>query len=402
MASSRSLLPFWQSQAVRMGFGGPAFLWLLIITAAGTLVTLWNARKEIFTLPAALKDTRVEDLATFYRASEMTNAGAAASVYTPDLFRSGLSERLQDLIFLNPPHALALFHPFAWTDFATFKAATMALTLAALLALPRITGQPWVLCLLFAASTGAVQILLRLNLSLFVITLMVFALVKVRERPVLAGLALSLATIKPQYGLLVPFFLMGIGAWRCILWAATGTLALGAATLALFGPHVFEAYLASLSHPLYQAYALTALEWDTSLRSFLGRLGFPPGLRTAGVGLALVLGAVCAYRLPQTWPYPLRLGFLLLLCAACAPSFMYYSWPLFAAGILFMTRDLPDWPMGLQFLAGIAWMQPLLYVLLLPLPHTVITAHAMLVFILMISVPVCFFQLARSRLPGPG
>ncbi|WP_422041170.1 glycosyltransferase family 87 protein [Roseibium sp.] len=401
MSSSRSLLPFWESRAIKTGFGGPIFLWLLIITAFGTLVCLFNTRAPLLYLPSSLKDARVEDMAAFYRASEMSNYGSSSYVYDPSLFRDGLSERLSDLIFLNPPHAMPVFHVFAWFDFATVKIAFICLTLIALFAIPRMTGQTFALSALFAASAAPVQILLRLNLSVFVIALIVFATVHAKSRPVLSGLALSVATIKPQYGLLIPFFLAGIGAWRCIAWATLGTLFLASLTLVMFGPGLFESYLASFSTPLYQAYALTALQWDTSFRSFLGRLDVAADVRTALVLAAILAGAICAFRLQRTWPHELRLGMVLLLSVLVAPSFMYYSWPLFAVGVLFVARALPDWPAELQFLAGLTWMQPLIYMLLLSLLPPSLTAHAAAVFVITALLVTGFFLLIRRRASGP-
>ncbi|MEO1114088.1 MAG: glycosyltransferase family 87 protein [Pseudomonadota bacterium] len=401
MSSSRSLLPFWDSPALRTGFGGPVFLWLLIITAFGTLVCLFNTRAPLAHLPTSLKEARVEDMAAFYRASEMTNYDAASYVYDPDLFRDGLPERLSDLIFLNPPHALPIFHVFAWADFATVKVGFICLTLIALFAIPRMAGLNLALSALFAASAAPVQILLRLNLSVFVIGLIVYATMHAKKRPILSGLALSVATIKPQYGLLVPFFLAGIGAWRCIAWAILGTLSMLIATLLMFGPGIFESYLASFSTPLYQAYALTALEWDTSFRSFLGRLGVAADLRAGLVLAAILAGAFCTFRLPRDWPYELRVGMLLLLSMLVAPSFMYYSWPLFAAGVLFIARAVPDWPIEMQFLAGLTWMQPLIYMLLLPLLPGALTVHAAAVFVLVALLIMSFFLLIRRRASGP-
>lgn len=401
MSSSPSLLPFWDSPAVKARFGGPVFLWLLIITAFGTLVCLFNTRRPILHLPSSLKETRVEDMAAFYRASEMANYEVVTDVYEPAMFRQGLSELLSDLIFLNPPHALPVFHPFAWTDFAAVKIGFVCLTVIALLAIPRMAGQTFALSALFAASAAPVQILLRLNLSVFVIALIVFATMNAKSRPVLSGLALSVATIKPQYGLLIPFFLAGIGAWRCIAWATLGTLSMASLTLLMYGPGIFESYLASFSKPLYQAYALTALQWDTSFRSFLGRLDVAADARTLLVLAAILAGAICAFRLPKAWPYELRVGMVLLLSALFAPSFMYYSWPLFAAGVLFVARALPDWPIELQFLAGMTWMQPLIYMLLLSLLPAVLTAHAATVFVLMALLVTGFFLLIRRRASGP-
>ncbi|MET1416161.1 glycosyltransferase family 87 protein [Roseibium sp. HPY-6] len=399
MSSARSLLPFWNSKTVRNTLGGPAFLWLMIISALGTLQGLWTVRSAVFEFPQTLKDARVEDLSAFHRASEMANSGSAANVYDPALFREGLSDRLSDLIFLNPPHALPLFHVFSWTDFATLKIIILGMTLIALFAIPRLAGFNLAVSALFAASVGTVQILLRLNLSIFIITLIVFALVHAKQRPILAGLSLAVATIKPQYGLLVPFFLIGIGAWRCIGWATLGTLLLAGLSFVLYGPGVFVSYTSSFTTPLYQAYALTALEWDTSLRSFLGRMNVDMGLRAALVFTAIILGAICALRLPAGLPCELRIGLVLLLSAVVAPSFLYYSWPLFAAGVLFVARALPDWPMELQFLTCLTWMQPFVYLLLLSIWPSTLGTHATSVFLLVTAVPAGFYLLIRYRQP---
>lgn len=391
MSKSRSLLPFWQSAYIGTSFGGPVFLWLVVITALGTTRALWDLVQEIFWFPQSVALARVEDLVTFFRVSEMLNAGESAVVYTPEAFKFGLSERLQDLIFLNPPHSLPVFYVFSWVDFGALKLVALLLTIATLVFIARTLRLNWPLTALFVLSAGTVQVLLRLNLSVFVIGLIVLALSQAPRRPIVAGLALALATIKPQYGLLIPFFLLGIGAWRCFFTATAATLGLAALALFAFGPQVFVSYWASFAHPLYQGYSLTALDWDFSVRSTLGRLGAGLELRSFGVVLAMIIGAVLAYKLPKNWPYKLRVGFLLLISAAVAPSITYYSWPLYCAGILYMALTIPYWPNWLQFLAGLTWMQPFIYILLNSYLPAATSSHAVLVFCLIAINPAAFF-----------
>ncbi|MDR3505308.1 MAG: glycosyltransferase family 87 protein [Acidocella sp.] len=73
--------------------------------------------------------------------------------------------------------------------------------------------------------------------------LLVFGLSRLRTRPMLAGGALSLLAIKPQYALLVPVAVLAARQWRAVAAGAVGVVALLGFGWALGGGAMFSAYL---------------------------------------------------------------------------------------------------------------------------------------------------------------
>jgi hypothetical protein len=69
-------------------------------------------------------------------------------------------------------------------------------------------------------------------------------LLLVRTRPWLAGVLIGLATIKPQFGLLVPIALLASGQWRTIASAGAAALGLAALAASAFGLQVWSDWLA--------------------------------------------------------------------------------------------------------------------------------------------------------------
>lgn len=75
------------------------------------------------------------------------------------------------------------------------------------------------------------------------------------RRPVLAGILLGFLSIKPQLGVVYPFFLMATGRWRVFLAAALTTLFIAAISALLLGWPMWEAYL-NIGAKEQQAYVL--------------------------------------------------------------------------------------------------------------------------------------------------
>jgi hypothetical protein len=75
------------------------------------------------------------------------------------------------------------------------------------------------------------------------------------RRPVLAGILFGLVTVKPQLGLVLPFALVALGAWRTVAAAALTAFALIAASVLAFGLEPWREYLEATS-----AYQLALLE----------------------------------------------------------------------------------------------------------------------------------------------
>lgn len=72
-------------------------------------------------------------------------------------------------------------------------------------------------------------------------------LLMIPSRPWLAGCVLAWLSLKPQYGLLVPFALIGLRAWQPAIAAGLVSLVLVATSLAVYGPEGWTAFVGGLS-----------------------------------------------------------------------------------------------------------------------------------------------------------
>ena len=73
------------------------------------------------------------------------------------------------------------------------------------------------------------------------------ALLTLERRPLVAGVMFGLMAYKPQYGLLVPIFLIATGRWRAIAAASVTVALLAALSLALFGAQTWQAFFTSIT-----------------------------------------------------------------------------------------------------------------------------------------------------------
>jgi hypothetical protein len=73
--------------------------------------------------------------------------------------------------------------------------------------------------------------------------LLLFGLAFRGRRPLLAGIAFGLLTVKPQLGILIPLLLLAERDWATMLWSAVVAVAAAALSAALLGATVWQAYL---------------------------------------------------------------------------------------------------------------------------------------------------------------
>lgn len=196
------------------------------------------------------------DFMAFYSASRMVIAGDPVAAYDwprlqvlqADILGVDRSVVEGFLGWVNPPHFFFFVLPFALLPYVWGWVAWILVTaglfgLAARSVLPAAGAAAAVAALatpgvLFTSSIG--------QNGLLIAALLAWTFAFMDRRPVAAGVALGLLTIKPQFGVLLPLVLLATGRWRVFAAAAaTALVAMGAATIA-FGTEPWWGFLAAL------------------------------------------------------------------------------------------------------------------------------------------------------------
>jgi hypothetical protein len=114
------------------------------------------------------------------------------------------------------------------------------------------------------------------------------------RRPILAGVMIGLLTFKPHLGIVLPFALVALGAWRVIASAAVTAVALVAASTAIFGADAWRDYFAVVGP--YQTLLLQNFEgfYTNMMVSVLAsarKMGVPYSL-ALGIQVVVSLGVI--------------------------------------------------------------------------------------------------------------
>jgi hypothetical protein len=202
-----------------------------------------------------------------------------------------------------PPYALALFAPLTLLPFATAAALWWTLLALALLvtafALARVSGVPWLAAWAAIALSAGLAAFSAGNVMPFALcALVVAALAVARNRPLLAGTALTAAMIEPHIGLPAAVAVFaGYPAVRLPL--AVGLGVLGWLSFATAGAASTLSYLTTV----VPAHALAEVSRDNqySLSSVLAAVGLPDAsavfIGSLSYAVMLALGVIVALRL---------------------------------------------------------------------------------------------------------
>ena len=235
-----------------------------------------------------------------------------------------------------PPTALALFTPFSLLPYGLALGAWTGLGWLAFIASVRsFTGPSHKVVLAIAlAAPGAWMCAFTGQNGLFTSALMLAGLSLCDRRPIIAGVLIGLLTVKPQLGLLLPFALIGFGAWRTMAAAAATAIALALLAFALYGAAPFIGYF-KVSAP-FSAWVLSQ-SWGgqklmlVSLTSALTQAGL--GFRTALLGqglfdLAVLLTGALAWR--ATSDRQARIALVITASLLVTPYGWSYDLPAFS------------------------------------------------------------------------
>jgi len=171
-------------------------------------------------------------------------------------------------------------------------------------------------------------------------------LVWLRPRPVLAGVCLGLASVKPHFGLLIPIALICGAHWKAFWTAAATVIAMAVATVLLFGADVWFAFIGTLFSSL-RGFEQGLYKWNV-MPSVLGAL-HQAGLdlnwawrgQILGTGLALVTVGWAWWWHPERPSRPeLQAAILCLATLLAVPMVYLYDLMLLVPAIAWLWTDM--------------------------------------------------------------
>jgi Glycosyltransferase family 87 len=271
--------------------------------------------------------------------------------------------------YLYPP---TLLLPSWWLRFFTFGTAELLWTSAGLLllaaAVPLLFPRHR-LAVLFAllASPAALINAATGETAFFTTALALAGFGLLPRRPLLAGVAFGLLTLKPQLGVLIPVFLLVRGEWRAIAAACLTAGTLAALSCLVFPAEMWRLWVQTL--PQYQAEYFNATSLNLNIivtpAANLVVLGLAPRLAWA-VQLVCGLGvAALVAWMARRAPYNVAVAVLLAGTFLAQPhAYAYDSVLIPAAMALCLSPRLPVWMLVLGILI---YLMPLM--LLSPWAH---------------------------------
>jgi hypothetical protein len=316
--------------------------------------------REFLHFPASHATTLHGDIDSFIRAGELVVAGDTARAYDHAYFASGLAESTKGIFWPYPPYAFLLFAPFGVAPFVIIRPIWVAASICVFLfAMRRASGKDHFSTMIAITSSALFMALYYLQSGVFTAAALAVGLAGARSRPILAGVALGILAIKPQYGLLAPFFLAVTGNWPAFFAAALTGLLMVALSLPAFGIDTWRAYFESLSGAPAAYYGI-GIYGASSASQLALKLGATATLAGAAQ-LVVILSAIAAsIVLARRADFQTAAGATLIFSLAAAPSAWTYDWAMLAIGLAIISRAHRVWPIYVQALALFAMAAPYL------------------------------------------
>lgn len=192
------------------------------------------------------------DFFVFYNAAKLAGEPQMSEIYEMERFSALLRDIYPgrgDMLFgwQYPPTMSLLVKPLAYLSylpaFALWVAAFFVLFVGAL-------SRIWkdkVAIFIAIASPAVFYSIITGQTGLLTASLFALAVYFAGTRPLVAGAAAALLTIKPQFGLLLPLVFIAGGHWRTFFYAAAGAIILAGASILPFGVEPWRAFVEAVT-----------------------------------------------------------------------------------------------------------------------------------------------------------
>lgn len=327
----------------------------LLFTAAFAL-----RAETIFDFPPQHAASTAQDYIAFYVAAKAASQGEASHLYDVAAFRSRIGYET-GLLWLYPPTILPLLAPFGLVSYGAAKAVWLALGFASLALGGALAGRgERAMGAIAAVSPAAWALAFTGQLSALFALAMLVGLLFAKTRPVLAGICIGLLTLKPQFGALVPVFLIAVGAWRAAAVGAATTLCLIVTALTFVGAEPFVGFLHSLTGTHSHFTAMGGNPGRITLNESLSSLGVSAPTLIVFL-LPLLAAAGCIFFLAARGaPFVLLVAFVLLSSCAASPYFWNYDFAVVVFALMLIATHVRLFTKSTHLLFTALWFAPLL------------------------------------------
>ena len=219
------------------------FALMLVMEAGVSVAQFSSAREGVLPGGAAVGG----DFIAFYAAGHAALEGDAAATYTRETFEEKLKEvgpplERFGLTWQYPPTYFFAVIPFALLGFIPGYLLWTGGTALGFFAALRGAGYRGLILFAIFAAPATFQAAITGQNGFLTAALITLAALYPDKRPVVAGLAAALLTVKPQLGLLIPIAYLAGGCWRAFFTAAIGSVALALASYGAFGAETWAAF----------------------------------------------------------------------------------------------------------------------------------------------------------------
>ncbi len=315
----------------------------------------------IFEIPENRDDSFVQDYWAFHVAAEAAVHGLGAAIYDQSVFQ-GLFEDAHGLLWLYPPTMLVLLAPFGMLSYGAAKMIWLFSSIIVMIVVARaLTDRNIFLTSIALISPGLFTAIFTGQLSILFAGLLASGLFYAKTRPILAGICIGLLTVKPQFGLLVPFFFVLNGAWRACFYSAVTALVLMLVSIAAFGVEAWVAFFNTLGTTHLDFIHEIGNKGRVTASDALQNLGFVSASTSVLLGLLVaVSGAALLLAKKKRASWRVMVGFTMLLTAISSPYFWVYDWSLVLFAILLLVYDRPAMRLLPQLGFVAVWFLPLI------------------------------------------
>jgi hypothetical protein len=221
---------------------------LFLAIAAGVVAARFAQAEDLVLSSGAMIGG---DYIAFYVAAKVAAAGEASSLFDAATFQQllidvGPAQRTIGLLWQYPPTYLLLIAPLALVGYLPGYAAFTGGAAAVFFLMLRACRFPLIFLFVALAAPVTFQAAITGQNGFLTATLIACAALLPDRRPVLAGLAAALLTVKPHLGVLLPFAYLAGGCGRAFAVAAFGSVALAALSLLAYGAETWIAFFDGL------------------------------------------------------------------------------------------------------------------------------------------------------------